>query len=577
MIKIDDKVTINDQEVRILSGAIHYFRVLKEDYKDRLLKLKACGFNTVETYVAWNIHEPNKGEFIFDGHFDLEAFIQTAAEVGLYVILRPGPYICAEWDFGGFPAWLLEDKNMQLRCFYEPYLKHVDNWFDALIPRMVPYLHTQGGPIIAVQVENEYGSYGDDKRYLEYMRQGLINRGIDVPLFTSDGGTDHMLTGGTLPNVFKTANFGGHVSENFDKLLEHQPNMPLMCMEFWDGWFDHWGDPHHTRPTEEVVETFEQVLGYNAHINFYMFHGGTNFGFMNGANFYENYKPTSTSYDYCALLTEAGDITPTYLKVRETIEKHFGKVDMDIPANSIKKAYGKITFKEEAKLFDNLDNLAEVKHSPVPLNMEACNQNYGYIFYHKQVEGPREELSLKLLELRDRAQIFVNDEELGIYYRNDPQTLNITVPKEGCKLEILVENMGRVNYGTEMQDYKGITRGVTIGDRFIFGFDIFNLEMNNLENLKFKEISEVTSTPTFYKATFEVDEAHDTFLKFEHLTKGFVTINGFNIGRYWNIGPQETLYVPAGLLKEGTNEIIVFEQHEAKELSIEFVDSPILG
>ena len=250
---------------------------------------------------------------------------------------------------------------------------------------------------------------------------------------------------------------------------------------------------------------------------------------------------------------------------------------MEIPSNSIKKTYGTVHFSHQAKLFDNLENLTEVKHSPVPLNMEACGQNYGYIFYRKQVEGPREELSLKLLDLHDRAQIFIDDKELGTYYRNDPQTLNITVPKEGCKLEILVENMGRINYGTEMQDYKGITRGVTIGDRFIFGFDIFNLEMDNLENLIFEDTSEVTSVPTFYTATFEVDQAHDTFLKFEHLTKGFVLINGFNIGRYWNVGPQETLYVPAGLLKEGTNEIIVFEQHEAKELSIEFVDEPILG
>lgn len=577
MIEITNKIMIDNKEVRLMSGAIHYFRIVKEDYKDRLLKLKACGFNTVETYVAWNIHEPHKGQFVFDGHFDLDAFIQTAAELGLYVIVRPGPYICAEWDFGGFPAWLLEDKNMQLRCFYEPYLKHVDEWFDALMPHIVPYLHTNGGPVIAVQVENEYGSYGDDKKYLEYMRQGLLARGVDVPLFTSDGGMDHMLTGGTLPNVFKTANFGGHVDENFDKLLEHQPDMPLMCMEFWDGWFDHWGVAHHTRESEEVISVFEEMLAREAHVNFYMFHGGTNFGFMNGANFYEKYNPTATSYDYCALLTEAGDITPTYLKVRETISKHFGKVDMDIPPNSIKQAYGKVTFTKQAKLFENLENLCDVKHSPTPLNMEALGQNYGYIFYRKQVEGPREQLSLKILNVHDRAQIFLDDKELGIYSRDEKQALEISIPKEGAKLEVLVENLGRVNYGTELQDYKGITKGITIGDRFIFGFDIYNLEMNNLENLEFTPVTADLTTPSFYKATFEVDEKHDTFLKFEHLTKGFVLINGFNIGRYWNIGPQETLYVPSHLLQSGTNEIIIFEQHGVKELAIEFVDAAILG
>lgn len=574
----DNKMLLDDQEIRIKSGAIHYFRVLKSNYKDRLLKLKACGFNTVETYVAWNIHEPKKGEFVFEGHFDLEAFIQTAAEVGLYVIVRPGPYICAEWEFGGFPAWLLKDKNIELRCYDEPYLKHVDEWFDELIPRIAPYQYSNGGPVIAVQIENEYGSYGDDKRYLEHLKQGLIQRGINELLFTSDGPLDFMLTGGTLPDVFKTANFGGHVDKSFTKLEERQPNAPLMCMEFWNGWFDHWTNEHHTRDAKELGRTFEDILKWNGHFNFYMFHGGTNFGFLNGANCDKEHNATTTSYDYHALVSECGDITLNYLKVRSIMEEYFGKIDMEIPANCTKKAYGKVQLTEQAKLFDNLNNLTTPIESATPGNMEKYDQDYGYILYRKQIEGPREKLKLKITEVHDRAQIFENGKEIGIYTRNNQeQNLELTIPGEGTQLDVLVENLGRTNYGPNLKDYKGVTKGIFLGNTFTFGYEIYPLDMKDLAGLQFSEVSEELDVPSFYRGHFEVDEMHDTFLRFDHLTKGFVMINGFNIGRHWEVGPQKTLYIPAGLLKKGTNEIIIFEQHKVDELSIELVDVPILG
>ena len=249
----------NGEEVRIISGAIHYFRMFKEQYRDRLLKLKACGFNTVETYVAWNLHEPKEGQFVFKGFYDLDEFIKTAEELDLMVIVRPGPFICAEWEMGGLPGWLLKDKNIKLRCMDEKYLSHVDRWFDEFIPRLVPHLCTKGGPVIAVQVENEYGSYGNDKAYLEYIKAGLIERGVDTLLFTSDGPTDYMLKGGTLDGVYKTVNFGSKSDEAFDKLEEHQKEMPLMCMEYWIGWFDHWDDIHHKRDSTDVVENFEAI------------------------------------------------------------------------------------------------------------------------------------------------------------------------------------------------------------------------------------------------------------------------------------------------------------------------------
>ncbi|MGL4736613.1 MAG: beta-galactosidase, partial [Cellulosilyticaceae bacterium] len=522
---------------------------------------------------------PKKGEFVFDGHFDIEYFLEVAAELGLHVILRPGPYICAEWDFGGFPAWLLKDKNLPLRCNNPEYLKHVDDWFDVFIPKMVPYLRTNGGPIVAVQVENEYGSYGDDKDYLRHMQDGLIRRGIDVPLFTSDGGTDFMLTGGTLPDVFKTVNFGSWVKGNFDKLLEFQPDAPLMCMEFWDGWFDHWGDIHHVRPAEEVIQVFSDILAREGHVNFYMFHGGTNFGFYNGANFYDEkkqYMCTTTSYDYNAPLTESGDITDTYLKIREMCEERFGKIPYEVPANKKKIAYGNINFTQQASLFDNLNNLTTPIHSATPLNMEAVDQDFGYILYSKQVEGPRENMGLRIEELRDRAQIFINDEEKAIYHRNEVQNLSVQVPKEGMKLDVLVENMGRINYGGMMTDHKGITKGITQGERYLFGYDIYPLPMNDLSGLAFNEGVTETNKPVFYKGTFSVDEVADTFLDFSNLNKGFVMVNGFNIGRYWNIGPAETLFIPSGLLHEGENEIILFEQHPAALPEVSLIDYPVL-
>ena len=270
--------------VRILSGAIHYFRVVPEYWRDRLLKLKACGLNTVETYVAWNMHEPEPGQFCFEGMADIARFVEIAGELGLFVIVRPGPYICAEWEFGGLPAWLLADSDIRLRCYDRSWLEKVDRFYDELMPRLKPLLCTNGGPVVAMQVENEYGSYGNDKKYLNYLKEGLIRRGIDVLLFTSDGPSDEMLRGGTLPDVYKTVNFGSRPEEGFQKLQEYQPDQPLMCTEFWNGWFDHWGEPHHTRDGKDAADVLDQMLKAGASVNFYMFHGGTNFGFRNGAN-----------------------------------------------------------------------------------------------------------------------------------------------------------------------------------------------------------------------------------------------------------------------------------------------------
>lgn len=573
----------NGEETKIISGAIHYFRLFKEQYRDRLLKLKACGFNAVETYVPWNIHEPEEGKFVFEDFFSLEEFIKTAEELNLMIIIRTGPYICAEWEFGGFPGWLLKDKNIKLRCMDERYLTYVDRWFDRLIPRIVPHLVTKGGNVIAIQVENEYGSYGSDKEYLRYIKEGLIKRGIDVLLFTSDGPTDYMLKGGTLKEVYKTVNFGSRSKEAFDKLQEHQQNMPLMCMEYWIGWFDHWQDIHHKRTAKDVAETLEEMLKNEASVNFYMFHGGTNFGFMNGANFTDKYMPTTTSYDYDSLLTEPGDITEKYMVVREILEKKFGKINIVIPRNSEKKAYGEVEIKECCSLFNNLEALSTPIKNTWVRNMEDYGQNYGFILYSKELQGPMEELPLSIDEVHDRAQIFINGQEVAVYYRDrEPEIMDksfslkesklmVEVPKEGARLDILVENMGRINYGPYLKDFKGITEGIRLQGQFIHEVDVWNLKLEDLSRLKFQ--AKDVRGPAFYKGNLKIDSKEsigDTFINMSSFNKGVVFINGFNLGRYWKGGPQISLYVPYPLLKEGNNEIIVFELHGCSKPIVKF-------
>lgn len=575
----DNHFELNGRPFRILSGALHYFRVPRQYWDDRLRKLKLMGLNTVETYVPWNLHEPKPGEFNFDGGLDLATFIKLAAEMGLHAIVRPGPYICAEWELGGLPAWLLQDPQMQFRCMYPPYLDAVDRFFDALLPQLVSLQISQGGPILAMQVENEYGSYGNDAAYLRHLEDGLRVRGIDALLFTSDGPDDTMLKYGTLPHLLKTVNFGSRATEAFAELRRHQPQGPLMCMEFWNGWFDHWGAQHHTRPAEDAAAALDEILAAGASVNFYMFHGGTNFGFMNGANCHreEGYRPTITSYDYDSPLSEAGDITAKYRAFRDVIGKYAPLPAEPLPDPAPKLALGPVQLTESAALFASLDGLALPVECPAPRSMEMFEQNYGFILYCTHVPGPRLDVPIFIRELRDRAQIFVNGEAVGVLEREFPEkTLSLNIPAGGAQLDILVENMGRVNYGPTMHDRKGITEGVVLGRQFLFGWTIYPLPLDSLSRLQFSP-AEAEDGPTFYRGTFTVDAPLDTFIALPGWTKGVCWVNGFNLGRYWECGPQQTLYVPAPILRPGQNEVIVFEQHQTGNYTIEFRDTPDLG
>lgn len=577
---------LNDEKLTIYSGAMHYFRIPAEYWEDRLLKLKQAGFNTVETYVSWNLHEKEKGKFDFSGMLDIAKFIKVAQKVGLYAIVRPGPYICAEWEFGGFPAWLLKDKNMRLRCMYPEYLKHVSDFFHVFFDQLLDQQLSKGGNIIAFQIENEYGSYGNDMEYKEYVKQLILDCGVEEFLFTSDGTDGLMLSGGTLPDVYKVLNFGSGANWAFKSLKGIQDNAPKMCGEFWCGWFDHWGERHHVRPAISVMTEINQFIKQDASFNMYMFHGGTNFGFMAGANCDKKYSPTTTSYDYNAPLSEWGGYTPLYHKLRETLCKKQGlEMGALIPEPAL-QTIGEVQLTESASLFDNLKELGTIHRSGAPESMEHYGQNYGMILYHTELPEVYGGNNMTLEELHDRAYVFVNGELLTVMDRNDQDKKSlfgnktkkakntVKLPSFNGKtsIDILVDAMGRVNYGPKICDRKGI-QGVKIKYQYIFGWDVTCLPLESLEEVKFVGGGKY---PKFMKGSFKTSSKEDCFVHMDGFKKGIVFVNGINIGRYWEIGPQKALYIPGVWLKD-ENEIVVLELEGCKNPSVRIDSKPDLG
>lgn len=562
------------EPIKLISGAVHYFRNLPETWPDIFEKLRAMGCNCVETYCAWNMHEPKPGTFDFTGRLDIVRFIKEAEKAGLMVIVRPGPYICAEWEFGGLPWWIQREEGLEIRCRNEVYIRYFDRYLDELLGRVRPLLCTNGGPVILLQCENEYGYYGDDREYLSYLRDGYRRRGIDVPLFTSDGGSEDSLLDGTVEGCLPTLNFGSRVEENFKVHDQLFPDCPKVCMEMWDGWFDAWGDEkHHTTDPQVYAGVVRDMLKKGS-LNIYMFIGGTNFGFTSGANHYEKFAPDVTSYDYDALLTECGDVTEKYKAVREVIREATGKELPPIPKDREKKAYGKVALTRSAGLLSNLDALSSPIHSDVPRAMEEYGIGYGYIAYRTVLNRDYRDAKLSFESLGDRAQVLVNGKLQGIAYLND--SLEVTVnAKKGDVLTILVENMGRANFGPKMMRKKGLPGRVLLGGKIHFSWDVYPLPMTDLSGLSFG--GDEAEAPAFYEGTFTVEEPADTFLRTDSFKKGFVVLNGFNLGRYWEVGPQKTLYVPGSLLKKGENTLLLFESDGRKgEAEVEFVDRPEL-
>lgn len=569
----------------IYSGAIHYFRVMPEYWHDRLAKLKACGFNTVETYMCWNMHEPRKGEFDFSGRFDVRRFILTAQELGLYVILRPGPYICAEWDFGGFPAWLLADENIRLRCNDKTYLSHVRDYLARVMREVGDLQCTQGGPIIAMQVENEYGSYGNDKSYLAAVKEILAENGAQTLLFTSDGTCRYMLAGGMTDGVVPTVNFGRNAKGAFAALAAARADAPEMCTEFWCGWFDHFGGRHHTRNRKSVLKELKTFLDINASFNFYMFHGGTNFGFGAGANRDSRYRPTVTSYDYCAPLGEYGNYTPLYHEIRTLLCKKRGINPDVLPPAPALQAIGKVSLDERTGLVENKDNVGVACRSPLPMPMEKYGQNFGLILYRTALSGDYGTGILSLREVHDFARLSVNGKTKRIFRRTDKKGLKsglaekhsvlVSDLKSGDEISVLVDATGRVNYGEWLYDRKGIS-AVMFNGQTLMDFDVTCFSLDNLDHLDWS--LGAADYPVFFRGKFSARSKADCFVRFDGFTRGYVYVNGFNLGRYWSKGPQRALYLPGVLLRtDSPNEIVVLELEHASASSVTITDRPDLG
>ncbi|MGW2181554.1 glycoside hydrolase family 35 protein [Streptomyces sp. NPDC001732] len=574
---VENEFRLDDHPFRIISGGLHYFRVHPGQWADRLRKARLLGLNTVETYVPWNLHAPRPGEFRLDGGLDLPRFLDLAAAEGLHVLLRPGPYICAEWEGGGLPAWLLAQDGIELRSRDPRFLEAVDGYLAALLPPVKPYLSSAGGPVIAVQLENEYGAYGDDTGYLADLVGLLRTHGVDVPLFTCDQPAD--LARGGLDGVLRTVNFGSRVEAGLDRLRRLQPAAPLMCSEFWIGWFDRWGGIHTTRDAADAAADLDRLLATGASVNIYMFHGGTNFGLTNGANDKGTYRPTVTSYDYDALLDEAGAPTAKYAAFREVISRHAPVPDEPLPLAAPRAEYGQVELTRTAGLLEHADALGTPVTADRPLTMEELGHPFGFVLYETDLPTPGPAL-LHAEQVHDRAQVFLDGQPVGVLEReNHEHALAFTVPRPGTRLAVLVENQGRVNYGPGLYDRKGLLGRTTVNGRPPAAWRSRALPLDGLDALVHRPADPARPQvgPAFHCGTFTTDEPADTFLHLDGWTKGMAWVNGFPLGRYWSRGPQTGLYVPAPVLASGANEITVLELHAAATRRVHLRATPALG
>jgi beta-galactosidase len=570
-----DHFVFDGKPLQIISGELHYERIPREYWRDRLQKARAMGLNTISTYVFWNVHEPKPGVYDFSGSLDVAAFIRIAQEEGLHVILRPGPYACAEWDLGGLPAWLLADPNIVLRSADEKFLGPAERWLNRLGRELAPLQLTHGGPIIAVQVENEYGSFGNDKNYMNRVLAALKNAGLgEVLLYTADGGDE--LPAGTLPGIHAVVNFGPREAKaEFAKLQKFRPGQPMMSGEYWDGWFDHWGDKHQTTNVAQQAQELDWILSQGYSINLYMFHGGTSFGFMNGANWEKRYEPDVTSYDYDSPVSESGALTKKFFAFRDVIAKHRpGEKFPDPPPPSPVIEIPEFELSETAPLWSNLPAPISVDK---PRTMETFGQSYGYILYRTKVKDPLSG-ELKISELRSYARVYVNGKLAGTLDRRKKQDhLSITAGGE-TTIDILVEGTGRINFTTELRsERQGISGPVTFAGNELTDWEVFPLPMDDLSHLQFSKRIGSPNAPFFYRGRFDLQNTGDTFLDTRGWGKGAVWINGHALGRFWHLGPQQTLYVPAPWLVKGTNEIVVFAQDKPKSRRIHALRDPVLN
>ena len=572
---------LNGEPMVVKAAEIHYPRIPEPYWEQRIESCKALGMNTICLYVFWNLHEQEEGKFDFTGNKDIAKFCRLAQKHGMYVIVRPGPYVCAEWEMGGLPWWLLKKQDVQLRSLDPYYMERVGIFMKEVGKQLVDLQITRGGNIIMVQVENEFGSYGTDKPYVSAIRDLVREAGFtDVPLFQCDWSSN--FTNNALDDLLWTVNFGtgANIEQQFKKLKELRPETPLMCSEFWSGWFDHWGRKHETRDAATMVSGIKDMLDRNISFSLYMTHGGTTFGWWGGAN-NPAYSAMCSSYDYDAPISEAGWLTPKYYQLRDLLQQYLpaGQTLPEPPEAFPVIEIPAITEWEVAPLFDNLP---EPKQTESVKPMEQFNQGWGSILYRTTL---KEDISgtLHLDEMHDWAQVFADGQLLGRLDRRQGEfTLLLKSPlKKGTQLDILVEAMGRVNFDKSIHDRKGITEKVEVitdgkatelKDWSVYSLPPFYEFVSNKNYQK----GQAVNGPAYYRATFHLDKTGDTFLDMQTWGKGMVWVNGHAMGRFWEIGPQQTLYMPGCWLKEGENEIIVLDLKGPAETKVVGLEKPIL-
>ncbi|TDH21295.1 beta-galactosidase [Segetibacter sp. 3557_3] len=573
----DSVFLLNGQPFQMISGEMHYPRIPRAAWKQRMQMAKAMGLNTIGTYVFWNAHEPQKGKYDFSGNNDIAAFVKAASDEGLYVILRPSPYVCAEWEFGGYPYWLQNEEGLVVRSKEPKYLQAYRNYIMAVGKQLAPLQINHGGNILMVQIENEYGSYGSDKEYLDINRKMFIEAGFDGLLYTCDPAND--VAKGHLPGLLPAVN-GIDKPSQVKKIVQENFNGkgPYYIAEWYPAWFDWWGTKHHTVPAEKYAPALETVLANGISINMYMFHGGTTRDFMNGANYNDRnpYEPQISSYDYDAPLDEAGNATDKFLKFREVISKHLpsGQVLPPVPAAKPLIAIPAVNFESVTSVFDLLP---APKTSLKPLTFEKLNQAYGFVLYRTTLPGGKKG-KLQVTDIRDYGIVFVNGKRVGILDRRTKKdNLELDLPAGNVTLDILVENLGRINFGPYLlKNTKGITEKVSFGGTELTGWQMFSLPFSRVDNIKTSKSTPATDVPVVRKGSFTINKTGDTYLDMREWGKGVVWVNGHNLGRYWEVGPQQTVYLPAEWLKTGKNEVVVFELLKPSQTVLTGIEKPIL-
>lgn len=580
----DNDFILDGKPIQLISGEMHYPRIPREAWRDRIKMAKAMGLNCIGTYVFWNMHEPTKGNYDFEGNSDVAEFVKIAQEEGMWVILRPSPYVCAEWEYGGYPYWLQNEKGLIIRSKDPNYLSIYRKYILEVGKQLSPLQVHKGGNILMVQIENEYGLYGNDKEYLEINRQMFIEAGFDGILFTCDpeAGMDSGHLPGLLP-AFNGEEEPNHIKDVIRK--NHNNTGPFYVSEWYPAWYDWWGLPHNTVNPKDKAVFLDKILRGGISINMYMFHGGTSRAFMNGANYYEwdtpKFKPQISSYDYDAPLDEAGNPTEKYYIFRNVIQKYLGKDLPPVPPKKPSIAVESVSWKKQIDL-NNLIQSQNVTsfNSTTPLTFESLNQDYGFVLYRTTISNYTGGL-LNITDLRDYAVVLVNGESVGNIDRmKDQNTIVLKRVNPGkVVLDLLVENLGRINFGEKIdQNLKGITDSVSLNNSVVLNWTMFKLPFKSIDDYKYTKSGNIfnKNSPVLRVGSFNAKSQSDTYLDLSNWGKGVVFVNGHNLGRYWKKGPQQTIYLPGEWLKAGQNEIAVFELLNYNQIKLAGIKTPIL-